>query len=100
MIVDQFRRLREGISPDELARLKVQIRSSLIMQQESSRSRAASIAGDWFHLGRVRSLDEVNQLINQLSIEDVNEYLRDHPPLQCDVVTLGPHALETPNGVP
>ncbi len=100
VIVDQFRRLREGITHDELARLKVQIRSGLIMQQESSRSRAASMAGDWFHLGRVRSLNEINQLINNLSIEDVNEYLREHPPVTCDVVTLGPRALEIPNGVP
>ncbi len=100
VIVDQFRRLRQGITRDELARLKVQIRSSLVMQQESSRSRAASMAGDWFHLGRVRSLAEVNRLINDLSIEDVNEYLRDHPPLTCDVVTIGPRALEIPNGVP
>jgi hypothetical protein len=39
-------------------------------------------------------------LVNDLSIEDVNEYLREHPPLTCDVVTLGPRSLEIPNGVP
>jgi predicted Zn-dependent peptidase len=100
VIVDQFRKLREGISAEELARLKVQIRSSLIMQQESSRSRASSIAGDWFHLGRVRSLDEVNRLVNALTIDDVNDYVRRHLPLHCDVVTLGPRPLEVPNGVP
>ncbi len=100
VIVQQFQRLREGITHDELTRLKVQIRSGLVMQQESSRSRAASMAGDWFHLGRVRSMDEVSRLVNDLSIDDVNEYLRDHPPLTCDVVTLGPRPLEIPNGVP
>lgn len=100
VIVQQFRRLREGITEDELTRLKVQIRSSLVMQQESSRSRAASMAGDWFHLGRVRSMEEVSRLVNELTIDDVNEYLRDHPPVACDLVTLGPRALEMPNGVP
>jgi predicted Zn-dependent peptidase len=58
VILREFRRLSEGVSADELSRLKVQIRSHLIMQQESSRSRASSIAGDWFYLGRVRPLDE------------------------------------------
>lgn len=100
VIVQQFRQLQEGITADELARLKVQIRSSLIMQQESSRSRAASIAGDWFHLGRVRSLDEVSRLINDLTIDDVNDYLRTHPPIPRNLVTLGSRALEMPNGVP
>jgi predicted Zn-dependent peptidase len=100
VIVQQFRHLGEGISEEELRRLKVQIRSGLIMQQESSRSRAASIAGDWFHLGRVRSLAEVSRLVNDLTIRDVNEYLRQHPPVCRDLVTLGSRALEMPNGVP
>lgn len=99
VLIQQFRNLRDGITRDELSRLKVQIRSGLIMQQESSRSRASSIAGDWFHLGRVRSLDEVNQRINDLSMEDINDYLRDHPLAHGDLVTLGPKALEIPDGI-
>lgn len=100
VLIDEFRGLAHGIDEAELARLKVQIRSGLIMQQESSRSRAASIAGDWFHLGRVRSLDEVSRLVNDLSMAEVNEYLRNHPPELRDVVTLGSHPLEMPDGVP
>ncbi len=94
VIIDQFRELPNGIREDELNRLKIQIRSSLVMQQESSRSRASSIAGDWFHLGRVRSLDEINQEINGLTVESINQFLADHPPGNFDVVTLGPQPLE------
>ena len=53
-----------------------------------------SIAGDWFHLDRVRTLDEVNQKINELTVESINEYLAANPPQSFDIVTLGPQPLE------
>ena len=66
VIVEQLQLMSEGIHEDELRRLKVQIRSGMVMQQESCRSRAGSIARDWSHLGRVRLLDEINDAINSL----------------------------------
>lgn len=94
VLVEQFLNLKRGVTKEELDRLKVQIRSSMIMQQESCRSRAGSIAGDWFYLGRVRSLDEINELVNNLTVESINEYLAEHPPGDFDVVSLGPEPLE------
>ena len=99
VLVEQVLELYNGVTEDELDRLKVQIRSSLIMQQESSRSRANSIAGDWFHLGRVRSLDEVNESINSLTVESINQFLTQHRPSNFDLVTLGPKPLEFHNGI-
>lgn len=93
VIVEQLQELAEGIREDELRRLKVQIRSGMVMQQESCRSRAGSIAGDWFHLGRVRLLDEVNDSINGLTVDSINEFLREQPPANFQVVTLGPQPL-------
>jgi predicted Zn-dependent peptidase len=92
-------RLADGIQADELARLKARIKSSLIMQQESSASRSGSIARDWYYLGRARTLDEVGALVDALSCESINAYLRAHPPADFTVVTLGPQALEVPVGV-
>lgn len=97
--VEELLRLSDGIEESELERLKVSIRSSLVMQQESSRSRAASIAGDYFHLGKVRTLDEVTQIINSLTVEKINEYVANHPPRDFNLVTLGPNPLEEPSGV-
>lgn len=99
VILAELHRLAEGITEDELRRLQVQIRSGLVMQQESCRSRASSIAGDWFHLGRVRPLEEVLEQINALSVESINAYLRQNPPANFDVVTLGPQPLEYGHGV-
>lgn len=99
VIVEQLELLADGITEEELNVLKVQIRSGLVMQQESCRSRAASIAGDWFHLGRVRPLDEVNGIINSLTVESINQYISENPPSDFDIVTLGPNALEAPHGI-
>ena len=61
-------RLAEGIEEHELDRLKARIKSALIMQQESSSARSSSIARDWYHLGRARTLDEVGRLIDGLTL--------------------------------
>ena len=101
VMIEQLAKLAEGIHEDELSRLKVQIRSGMVMQQESCRGRASSIAGDWFHLGRVRTLDEITEIINGLTIESINAYLAANPPGNFDVVTLGPQPLEFhENGIP
>jgi predicted Zn-dependent peptidase len=92
-------RLAEGIQPNELQRLKARIKSGLIMQQESSSARASSIARDWFHLGRARTLTEVGRLVDALSCESINAYLSEHPPADFAIVTLGPKPLEVPVGV-
>lgn len=94
VIIDELKKLAAGIQEDELRRLKIQIRSGMVMQQESCQGRAGSIAGDWFHLGRVRTLDEVNEKINGLTVESINDYLAANPPRGFDVVTLGPQPLE------
>jgi predicted Zn-dependent peptidase len=93
-------RLGQGILPEELDRLKARIKSALIMQQESSFSRSGAIARDWYHLGRVRSMDEIEQIVAGLSCQSINTYLAEHPPGGFTVVTLGPRELEVPGGIP
>ncbi|MEJ2705379.1 MAG: pitrilysin family protein, partial [Sedimentisphaerales bacterium] len=89
-IVGEFRRLREGISEEEIARAKVGLKSALILQSESSSSRASAIGGDYYVLGRVRGLDEIKDKIEATSVESVLGFLRDHPFDDFTVVTIGP----------
>ncbi|MFA5252314.1 MAG: pitrilysin family protein, partial [Phycisphaerae bacterium] len=56
VITDQFNRLGDGISEEEIERAKVGLKSALILQSESSGSRVAGIGGDYYILGRVRGL--------------------------------------------
>ena len=99
VLLYELRRLREGIQPEELRRLKARIKSNLIMQQESSSSRAGSIAGDWFHLQSVRTLQEIGRKVDALSCDSINAYLAGNAPQGFTVVTLGAQPLEIPNGV-
>ena len=93
-LIGELTRIKDGVTQSELDRLKIQFRSSLVMQQESSRSRAGSIAGDWFHLGRARTLEEVTSVISGLTVERVNEFLNQNPMQNFNLVTLGPKPLE------
>lgn len=99
VLLAELVRLAQGVEPAELQRLKARIKSSLIMQQESSSARAASLARDWYHLDRARSIEEVGALVDGLTCESINAYLAEHPPRDFTVVTLGPQPLEVNVGV-
>ncbi len=99
VMLAELRRLPQGISQTELDLLKARVKSSLIMQQESSSSRSASIARDWYHLGRVRTLDELSAIVDGLTVERINRYLAAYPPRDLTVVTLGPEALRVNGAV-
>jgi predicted Zn-dependent peptidase len=98
VVLREMGRLADGIGQDELDRCKARAKSSLIMQQESTASRAGSIARDWFHLGRVVTLDEVHERVNALTVEQVLEYARRHPPRDLTVLTIGPEPLHVKQG--
>jgi predicted Zn-dependent peptidase len=97
--ISELNRLGKGIEANELARLKARIKSSLIMQQESSSSRSGALAREWYHLGRARTLDEIGALIDALTRESINDFLQANPPRDLLVVTLGPEPLEVPVGI-
>ena len=89
-VIGEFNRLIEGVTEDEIARAKVGLKSSLILQSESSSSRAGAIGGDYYILGRIRSLDEIKDKIEATSVDSVLEFLRANPFGEFTVVTIGP----------
>lgn len=90
----ELTRLKDGVSEAELQRLQARIKSGLIMQQESSSSRAVAMAIDWYHLGLVRSMEEVSSTINALKASTISDYLRRNPPKDFRVASLGARPLE------
>jgi predicted Zn-dependent peptidase len=90
----ELRRMEKGVEEQELDRLKARIKSALVMQQESSSGRSSSLAFDWYHLGRARSLEEIEGMIDGLSSRSINAFLAENPPKDFTVVTLGPNALD------
>jgi predicted Zn-dependent peptidase len=89
VIVSEFRRLAEGIGEAELDRAKIGLKSSLVMQSESSRSRVGSMGSDYYMLGRVRSLEEIKRRIEATSVESVLSFLKENPFDDFTVVTIG-----------
>jgi predicted Zn-dependent peptidase len=92
--VGELRRLGEGVTPEELARAKVQLKSSLVMQGESTGARADALAADFYHLGRLRSLEEVAAATDAVTVGDVLEYTRAFPPSPLTGLTITPKELD------
>jgi predicted Zn-dependent peptidase len=94
----EIERLREGLAADEFARAATSLKSSLVMQGESTPARANALASDHFRRGRARSLDEVAAAVDAVTLDAVNAYLAARDAGPFTVVTVGSAEL-TPAGV-
>lgn len=90
----EFNRLREGITENEVARVRIGLKASLVMQEESTSARASVLARSWYNLGRVRTLEETLANIDKLSPELLHGFLERHPLKETVLVTLGPKPLD------
>ena len=86
--------LHDGVEDDELDRVRAGLKSSLIMAEESTSSRAGSLASDWYYLGRVRSSEEIKAAIDALTPAAILGHLGRYPARDFTVVTLGPQPLK------
>ena len=93
--VGELRRLADGVESDEMARARTQLKAALIMQGESTSARADALAGDWYHLGRLRGLEELSAAVDAVTPEQVLDYVRRHGPANMTVLTIGPEELDT-----
>ena len=87
-------RLQEGVTKDEVEKVQAGLKSSLIMQEESTSARAGALAGDWFYLGRVRTLDEIQEAIDGLTPRRIVAHAKRFPAREFTIVTLGPKPLK------
>ncbi len=92
--IAELRRLVEGITEEEVQRVRAGLKSSVIMQEESTSARAGVLSSDWYYLGRVRSVEEIQQAIDTLTPESILAHVRRHPPQDFTIVTLGKNPLE------
>jgi predicted Zn-dependent peptidase len=90
----ELERLAKGITPEELARAKIGIKASTIMSGESTSARAGAIAHDFFMRGRIRTLDEIKQAIDAITVDQVNAFLKNHPAGPFTIVVVGPKELK------
>jgi len=92
VIVNELRKLeQEGITADELARAKVQLKSENVMRGEGSGSRMGALAHSWWYERKLRTIQEVKEAIDAVSEEQVLGVLRRFSPLDpLTVAAIGP----------
>lgn len=99
VILDTIESLAQGISEDELRRLKSRVKSSLVFEQESCSARASQNAADWLYLGRLVNRKEVLTRVDALTIDKLKTHVAEYPPKNRSLVTLGEKKLENFDGV-
>ncbi|MCC7350809.1 MAG: insulinase family protein [Phycisphaerales bacterium] len=95
-LVGELHRLSDGITAEELKRAKTGLKAATIMQGESTSARAGALAHDYFIRGRIRTLDEIKNAVDSVTLDQVNAYLAGHRPGPFTVVIVGPKELRLP----
>ncbi|MEM9368672.1 MAG: pitrilysin family protein [Planctomycetota bacterium] len=95
--VKEIRELALDIQQDELDRWKVRCESSLIMEQESARSRTSSMASDQFRLGRVMPMSELESILGEITIGAIRDHWQQAFPKTLRSVVLGESPLDFSN---
>ena len=90
----QIANLTKGIKEEEVKRLKIGLKSSMLIQEESSSARAGSIAVDWYYLGRVRPLEEIQKAIDSITTKSILSHVKEYNPKEFTIVTLGTKQLK------
>jgi predicted Zn-dependent peptidase len=99
VLLETINSLGQGITEDELQRLKNRIKSALVFEQESSAARSSQIASDWYYLGRIPDREEVCARVDGLTVEGLVEYYHNHRPKNFSLVTVGSVSMEFPSGI-
>lgn len=96
VFVGELRRLSQGVEASELQRAMVGMKARLIMQGESTGARAGAIAADLYVHGRPRTLDELADRVDSVTLEAVNRFVAERLVKDITAVTIGPERLNFP----
>ena len=85
-----------AITQEEFQRAVIGSKSRLIFSGESTGARAAALAADQHRVGRPRSLGELAEEIDRVTLDQVNNYLTRRSLGTPTIQTLGPAELTAP----
>lgn len=91
MIFENIEELKkDGVTDEELAQTKEQIKTELIMGSESSKSRMNSNGKSIMNRGAITPLDETIERVNQITREDIINYLNKYyDTSRCSISLVG-----------
>lgn len=96
VLVAELRRINEkagAVDQSEFDRARIGLKSRLVMSGESTTARANALAADVAKLGRPRSLTEIADEIDAVTLDQLNDYLARRTLGALTVCTLGPKEL-------
>ncbi|HLO42342.1 MAG TPA: pitrilysin family protein [Phycisphaerales bacterium] len=86
----------DRVTQDEFQRAVAGMKSRLVFSGESTAARASALAADMHVYGRPRSLTEIAEKIDRVTLDQVNAYLARRKLGALTIQTLGPAALTVP----
>ena len=81
---------QRGVTPEELERAKCKLASSTVLASERSGNRLFAVGGNWTTRREYRSAEDDLRMIDELTLDQVNQVLHDWPLTRCATVTIGP----------
>jgi predicted Zn-dependent peptidase len=96
VIFNELRKLeQDGITPDELERAKVQLKSENVMRGEGSGSRMSAIARSWWYERKLKTIQELKEAIDAVTQEQVLNVLHRFSPVKpLTIAGIGPLSEE------
>ncbi len=96
VMTDELRKLREeGVTEDELARAKVQLKSELVMRGESSAARMGAIARSWWYERKLTTIQELKEAIDNVTTDQILKLMGRFPPMRPLVIgAIGPRSKD------
>ncbi|MBM4108641.1 MAG: insulinase family protein [Phycisphaerae bacterium] len=85
-----------AVTPDEFRRAIVGMKSRVVFAGESTAARASGMASDVHRLGRARTLDEIVEAVDAVTLDRVNDYLARRRLGRVTIQSLGPVELRPP----
>lgn len=82
-------RLHEGVDANELTRAKVGLRGSTVFGGERMPARAASLVGDYYAIGKARTMEDRLAEIEEVDCKSLNTYLSSFSPRPRTIVSVG-----------
>ncbi|HNY42682.1 MAG TPA: pitrilysin family protein [Bryobacteraceae bacterium] len=77
-VIAEFRRIkREALTAEELRHSKDHIKGSLMLSLESTGSRMSNLARQWLTYGRFYALDEIVEMVEAVTADEVQEVAAD-----------------------
>ncbi len=94
VLLEELRRIEHGITQDEFDKAKTKLKTNFIVQGESTRARAEGMVREYFYREKVWTLDEAMAMVDALTLDEINAYLKKSVPEKFTVLTLGKTPLE------